>query len=85
MAVWYEWDYEQFEADEIIDHDHADKLTQFNRPLEPDERLVLVRDDDHNYRGWAYVENGELPERFDNGFKVPKRFHKELAKAGVSQ
>jgi len=37
-------------------------------------------------RSWAYVEtkdeNGKwiLPEHFDDGVKVPKRFHKELFK-----
>lgn len=47
-------------------------------------RLVLVRDvfDDAEilvHRAWAYVEDGQLPEEFDDGYKVPGRFHRELA------
>ena len=56
------------------------------------DELCLVRDvwDTEFYeddeRTWAYVEtkdeNGKwiLPEHFDNGVKVPKRFHNELFK-----
>ena len=59
------------------------------------DELCLVRDvwaDDFadfwdETRTWAYVEtkdeNGKwiLPEHFDDGVKVPKRFHNELSKA----
>jgi hypothetical protein len=46
--------------------------------------LVLVRDDDHS-RGWAYVENGKLPEYITDAYgrnivKVPNKFHNELKK-----
>ena len=59
------------------------------------ETLVLVRTvwadygegvfDNHD-RQWAYSDNKDeegkwiLPEHFDNGAKVPKRFHEELRK-----
>ena len=42
-------------------------------------------------RSWAYVEtkdeNGKwiLPEHFDDGVKVPKRFHNELRKTQETQ
>lgn len=53
------------------------------------DRLVLVKNVYRNWdlveRTWAYVEDGKLPEYFSNSSdqeesKVPKRFHKELAK-----
>ena len=56
------------------------------------DELCIVRDvwdfefGDLEDRTWAYVEtkdeNGKwiLPEHFDNGVKVPKRFHNELFK-----
>jgi hypothetical protein len=49
-------------------------------------RLVLVRDvfDDAEilvHRAWAYVDDGELPAEFDDGCKVPVRFHRELESA----
>ena len=92
--VFYEWDLESFdpETDDIIDHAHFDKCPGL--PTEPGVRLVLVRDEadgvvgdwdntaDLVRRCWAYVEDGKLPEVFDDGFtKVPQRFHKELARA----
>ena len=59
------------------------------------EQLVLVRDVwidegegvfDLDDRSWAYSDNKDeegkwiLPEHFDSGAKVPKRFHEELRK-----
>lgn len=49
--------------------------------------LVLVRDEYDEYgedlidRSWAYVEDGELPETFENGARVPLKYHRELAAA----
>lgn len=72
----------------------ADLLEQLHEPRPDPEgqgmlttRLVLVRDvfDDDGYdlthRSWADVEAGELPERFDDGHRIPLRFHRELAAA----
>tara|TARA_R100000656_G_scaffold71202_1_gene53389 strand:- start:88 stop:462 length:375 start_codon:yes stop_codon:yes gene_type:complete len=56
------------------------------------DEFCLVRDvwdtefGDLEDRTWAYVETKDknekwiLPEHFDNGVKVPKRFHNELFK-----
>ena len=61
----------------------------FDWPNEIDQ-LVLVKDyvdenGDLYHRAWAYAENVLgwmiLPEDFDDGARVPKRFHQELAKA----
>lgn len=89
--VVYEWDIETIDENEdIMDHNHADKLDRHDK-LKENERLVLVRDEFSSYdedlesRTWAYVENGKLPEYFKDSAniqttKVPVRFHKELEK-----
>lgn len=92
MTVFYEWDCEHVTADEyedIQEHQHTETYAEAVRfAAEPQEgcftRVVLVRDDDDR-RAWAYVEDGKLPEFFEdaNGVeyrRVPKRFHAEVAK-----
>lgn len=47
-------------------------------------KIGLCRTDEKTYmqeRQWAYVENGKLPQRFDLGAVVPKKFHAELSAA----
>jgi hypothetical protein len=84
MKTYYEWDYETVNQDgDIIDHNHRKELNQFT-DQEKTDTLVLVRDKGHE-RSWAYVENGKLPDFFCDAYKrptvkVPKRFHKELAR-----
>jgi hypothetical protein len=94
MKTKYEWDIETVdEHGDVIDHHHADTILGLRIGdldlLDGEKRLlVLVRDewDDREgltSRGWAYVENGELPKRFDDGqietFLVPQRFRDELS------
>jgi hypothetical protein len=73
MTIRYEWDIETVcaESEDILDHDHRDRLSEFgadelihaiNQDAEADDkftRLVLVRDrwDDGGLacRSWAYV------------------------------
>lgn len=84
----YEWDFERFEpvGGDVLDHDHRDRLRDFGRLPEKGERIVLVRDvicefDGVIDRGWAYVEDGRLPEYFmgsDEEVRVPKKYHREL-------
>lgn len=98
MSVRYEWDVEtcldmDSEGNEdIVDHNHtesyAEALADFKQPAEEGtfKRIVLVRDDD-KCRSWAYMEEGKLPEYFEDAYnqetvKVPKRFHDEVTKAG---
>ena len=88
----YEWDIETIAPwGDILDHNHEDRLCDLP-PLEEGQRLVLVRDRFCDFDGlidrqWAYVEEGKLPERFDDGqvelAKVPQRFHKELARQKI--
>lgn len=89
----YEWDLEELEpydsandCQDIIDHNHADKLKEL-LPIKNDFKhsdLALVLDigndeDGLEDRYWAYVVNNRLPSHFDNSdYKVPQRFHKEL-------
>jgi hypothetical protein len=88
MDTSYEWDWEEVDTHgDILDHNFSDKLK--SQP-EPDNalthyELVLVynRGDDVEGivdRSWAYVQDGKLPETFQNGIKVPKRFHEEIRK-----
>lgn len=54
------------------------------------DRRVMVENHGHRYedldRTWAYVRDGELPETcdsgeggFEDGYKIPARYHAELA------
>jgi len=74
--IIYEWDWELFdtESDDILDHVHFDKMSDYpSNPYSHEDgksaRLVLVRDEGNEDDGvvdrmWAYVENGKLPEEF---------------------
>lgn len=88
MPVTYEWDIETWADDEVIDHDHRDRVHDFGGEeltravAEDGYRLVLVRNDDKG-RSWAYVANGELPTHFLDAYekpvaKVPARFVTEF-------
>lgn len=84
--------------DDVLEHNHAERVADLLDCLhapKPDPegegtilaRLVLVRDELDVWncveeRTWAYVEDGKLPETFQDGHKVPVRFHRELAAAG---
>ena len=91
MTVQYEWDIETVEAGtdpEVLDHYHHDKLAQTADTLgkwHPDAAhqilIVLVRDDDYG-RQWAYIEAGRMPDQFDEGTAVPRRFQLEWDKYG---
>ncbi len=100
MTVSYEWDVEtvqaaetqEYAAGDILEHSHSDSYAEsLNevRTFAPHDgtgyRIVLVRDDDAG-RSWAYMEDGKLPEFFEDAYgvetaKVPQRFHKEVAAA----
>lgn len=90
----YEWEItEHDEYGDIVENHFADKLSEYDqqdlkRALdESDDSMQLglmrdnIRDDgDDLDRSWAYVESGELPEEFDAGWSIPKRFRNELKK-----
>lgn len=88
MAAQYEWDIEEWEDGDVIDHCHEARLAQYpaSQLTEIDGtkyRLVLVYshwlpNGDLEERTWAYVKDGMLPKTFEDGFPVPKYFHEEL-------
>jgi hypothetical protein len=87
----YEWDIEVLdEHGDIEDHDFQDNypgtqddpeknvvvlVKSYARGLSGDEYSFFIED-----RTWAYIKDGELPEEFQDGTRVPQRFHKEVAK-----
>lgn len=84
----YEWDLETVdEYGDVVDHHHEDDVSLIIGGMDsPDHALVLVKDiydqdGEARHRAWAYVENGKLPDVFDDGSKMPKRFADEFKKA----
>ena len=85
METAYEWDIETWEDDEILEHDHTDKI--YKLPIKG-EKLVLVRHTGSEEEGvvmrlWAYAVDNKLPEFFEDcgsptGYRVPKKYHKQL-------
>jgi hypothetical protein len=83
------------EKSEVIDHFHSETFVEAlaRSKTEPGEnlewRIVLVRDNDDAQKGqrsWAYLEDGVLPESFEDAFgqptaKVPARFVSEVLAA----
>ncbi len=90
VTTEYEWDWEETETadqdSDIIDHHFCEpgKLTPCRLDADKHVRLVLVRStgtasDGVEDRAWAYVTpEGELPQRFDNGVKVPKKYREQF-------
>ena len=91
--TYYEWGIEFCDdVGDIIDNDFAVKLTGHKRmrdeiEVHPDGslywvRLVLIRNrwgDSGVDREWCYItKDGEMPEVFDEGTKVPKRYLAEF-------
>lgn len=77
-STTYEWVSEQLD-----EHGNIVETFQFNTRKEAEEqggeialcrRVHYVIDGDEKDRQYAYLEGGELPEEFDGGTRVPKRF-----------
>ena len=94
MAVDYEWSFEiTDEAEDIIDANHADRLTRVTADditdSHPGRHLCLVRtrtgDWPSDYqRSWAYAERFSPDLQFDDGQSVPKRYLKEYRRARLA-
>jgi hypothetical protein len=80
----YEWLLESIDehgdVDEVDGHDSREAALAAAKPA---DSVALVRhvfdtrDEGQIGRGYAYIDSaGSLPEYFDDGSKVPKRFHK---------
>ena len=77
--VGYEWTIETIEDGDIVDTDFSD-LLEFTP--EPNQIVGLRRYTGSASSGitgssYAYPENGELPTHFDDGERVPARYHAE--------
>ena len=84
--VAYEWDWEENELPtldgEVIEH----WLSETPEPRPDNEghyALCLVRSEIHPIDGdcdqeYLYVENGILPDEFNNGASVPKKCRKQF-------
>lgn len=85
MTTTYEWDIETWSDDEIVDHDHRDRLSEFGiehlilaingdvlNAAGDTTKLVLVCDSDRDGRAWAYVtDDGKMPEQFLDAYQRP--------------
>ena len=92
MTVYYEWAIEHTDQHgDIIDIDHADKLTEFGSMQAQDNVkdtkpvLTLIRhigndDEGELDRTYAYPIQTRLPPEFEDGKKIPKRFREELVR-----
>ena len=78
---------EHAHAASLSEYDMEQLIHAINQDIEPGgtfTRLVLVRDKGDDIEGltdraWAYItDEGTLPECFNNGIKVPKRFAEEF-------
>ena len=86
LRTSYEWTAEEWDREEHIDSDFANKLKDLY-PIDRRVRIGLVKSIGNEIDGlvdreWAYADNGKLPENFSladfsEGAKVPKRFLKE--------
>ena len=98
MTTSYEWTVELLEDatdpdGDILDTSAFDTLADALHFMTGEDncRLVLVRNVGNDIEGltarlWAYVEDGELPDYFEDGgaetaVRVPAKFHAELARA----
>lgn len=89
--IYYEWDAESVdEFGDVQDHFTGNKLSEvidFKAKDGLKVEIVLIRntiesrEDSVEDRAWAYLENGKLPDLFDDGeHKVPVRFHQEVSR-----
>lgn len=87
----FEWCWEVTDDyGDIIEHEYCPTLEECISTAPTGADMALVRhlgseDEGELERGYAYLEsspNGTLtlPERFDNGTKVPARFHSTITK-----
>ena len=99
MPTYYEWRVEECTADDYEDADdlwfcdtYADAVEhQQSKTLDGYKRCICLNrrkfdpiTEDLIDEQWAFIEDGKLPEFFDDcpetkAYKVPAKFHKEVA------
>jgi len=86
--ISYEWVFEESdEYGDIVDPLFGDTYKSVSQ-YEPETKgnrvdIALVRFDGDEGNGedcreYAYIKDGKLPVEFDDGYRVPKRFHAEV-------
>lgn len=91
MPAEYEWDVEEMDGEDIVDHHFCDSLAEARSFAKDGDLVVLVCRYENWSRGtthtsWAYLlEDGSLPADFTDAYgrptrKVPKKFHNEARK-----
>jgi hypothetical protein len=77
----YEWAIETLDSNgDIYDVDHSETFPT-DIPENADVALTRIIGNDQDgikHRQYAYLADGKLPETFENGVRVPKRFHVEV-------
>lgn len=89
----YEWVVEEIdENDDVIDpmfsDTFKDAIVDANAIIVSPEnnvfiglvRYVFESDGNLAVREYAYIKNGILPTEFDDGHRIPNRFHDEISK-----
>ena len=86
--ISYEWVFEETdEYGDIVDPMFGDTFKEVSQ-LKPEDKsndvhIALIRfegdeDNGEDCREYAYIKDGKLPVEFDDGYRVPKRFHAEV-------
>ncbi len=88
MSTTYEWTYEVTdEHGDIVDQEFYDTLAECMNAAPQGADIALMRrvvgpnddgDADQLERGYAYLEDGALPPRFDDGATVPQKYHRQV-------
>lgn len=88
--ISYEWVFEEYDKNgDIVDPLFSETLWQAlqNTPDNPNNTvgIALVKNIGDNEEGltsreYAYLKNNKLSDEFDDGYKIPKRFHDEVIK-----
>ena len=84
MTTRYEWTVETVDSyGDINQCEFFARLEDCMFPVYGHYDIGLVRYvgdelDGEQSRSYAYIKNGQLPNRFDNGRTIPARFHEEL-------
>ena len=92
----YEWTLEVINSDGDIEQSLFEPTLQdigrysdFGGRMGRELMVALVKSTGNEYDGivdrtWAYIEDGSLNERFQDGTKVPKKFMREFEKSTLT-
>lgn len=92
MTTVYEWLVEEMDGEDISDVNYFDSYAEARAAAGDLDKVALHKavnnrhgdPEDLAVSAYAYVEAGKLPDTFDNGDQVPKRFAKEVGQYGAA-